>query len=878
MINRSLVGLLLVVGWLITPRLLAQSELPRTYDQLIRQVGTVRPASKVTCSVAEHDAFVRVLPPAVFRQRTLPNARLAAPTAQFVVSYNGFPPDAQRAFQYAVDIWATNLVSPVPIRVQANWAIQAPGLLGSAGPSTYRFGSDGAQRAYAFYPIALAEKIARRPLNDPNEADIVADFNRNNNWYFGLDGKIPAGQIDFVTAVLHELAHGLGFIGFFDVVGSVGTYSAGVPSVYDHFVWNGQGKWLTTSTKDYPDGSEALARQLTGNFLFLNGPILRQRTGQMPKLYSASPFNRAISIYHLNGDLFRDDTLNSLMVPALSRAMAIHQPGPILLNLMTDLEWKTTSVLHDPLPGSEDAKDLVFSTRIVSDTTLTPGSTRLFYRTKAPSAQDTTFTSVALTRVGTTDEYRYTIPVTQLPGEFWYYFQAQDASGRTFNNPGRLPTGAQTYHHVIAGPDNVPPAIQFGPSKYFIFDPTVADSLPIYAAVQDDRPAGLDAVYLEYQINSVAQPNLPLLRTHNTENGAVFDSLYVNRINFPANSLKAGDKISYRIVARDGSQAKNQTVSPTAGFYELTVVAPQPVRDEYVNNFNAATPNAAAPTNDFVGVGFGIASLPDFGDAAIHSEHPYQNGADRRLQTNSEYVLLSPIRIKANPDSAMMRFDEIVLVEPGEPGSRFGDERFRDYVIVEASNDKGRTWKPLLDGYNARADEDWLTAYNQHLMAGAAGEQNSTTAGMPALYKHREIPLQKSGVFGAGDVILLRFRLFADQRNHGWGWAIDNLRVQLPPPPPVLATEPVRVSRFVVYPNPVNTGLMRVEADFARPVSAVNLTITGPGGQQLRQLKLTVGGTKLSEQLDLSQLPTGLYFLRLKTDDSVVAQKIMIAR
>lgn len=205
---------------------------------------------------------------------------------------------------------------------------------------------------------------------------------------------------------------------------------------------------------------------------------------------------------------------------------------------------------------------------------------------------------------------------------------------------------------------------------------------------------------------------------------------------------------------------------PATGSFELTVVQTQATRDQYVNTF----PNTST-ASDFVGYGFGLATPTGFSDAAIHSEHPYRNGSDYRYQSNYEYVLLAPIRIKSNPDSAMIRFDEIVLVEPGEPGARYTDENFYDYVIVEGSSDNGRTWKPLLDGYDSNSQSDWLAAYNRNLV-----EQNSNTVGTPSLYKSREIPLLGTGVFQAGNQILVRFRLFADQLAHGWGWAVDNLR------------------------------------------------------------------------------------------------------
>ncbi|MCK7534680.1 MAG: hypothetical protein MZV63_28610 [Marinilabiliales bacterium] len=42
-----------------------------------------------------------------------------------------------------------------------------------------------------------------------------ATFNKEVKWYFGTDGNTPELLYDFVTVVLHEIGHGLGFTGFF---------------------------------------------------------------------------------------------------------------------------------------------------------------------------------------------------------------------------------------------------------------------------------------------------------------------------------------------------------------------------------------------------------------------------------------------------------------------------------------------------------------------------------------------------------------------------------------------------------------------------------------------------------------------------------------
>lgn len=870
---------IIVIGLLGTTSVLAQKNAESTSDGLLQKpVSLSLAGTKCNYYSTGYDAVSRIPAPTGFLNRVSPNGRPMAPTAQFIVTYTNFTADAKRAFQYAVDIWSTLIVSPVPIRIQANWVSQEPNLLGSAGPASYRYNFDGGQKASAFYPIALAEKIARRELNSPAEADIVADFNRNNDWYFGTDGKTPSGQTDLVTAVLHELAHGLGFIGFLNVESGKGDqgngyYLAGLPSIYDHFIENGQRKRLVTSQAEYPNNSILLNRQLTGNDLFLNGAMLKQTSLQKLRLQAKATFNRSSSIYHLDDDVYPKGDLNSLMSAYLGQAESIHSPGYMVLAFFSDMEWKTTSVLHEPVLNSEDIKDVAFSVRVISDTNLVANSIRLFYRKTAPTATDSVSTAVSPARVGTTDTYQYTLPAAQAQGDIWYYFQAQDATGRLFSNPGKLSNGAQTWHHIRVGPDNTPPIIQYSPAKNTIFSTSVADSLPIYARIADDR-SRISAAYVEYQINGVTQPALPLRYTRQTIANSTYDSLYTSRINFPANSLKSGDRITYRIVARDSARTKNQTLNPATGFYELRVVAPLAVRDQYINTFDDA-----ATATDFVGNGFSLTTPAGFGSPAIHSEHPYRNGADFQGQSSFDYVLLAPIRINPNPDSAVIRFDEVVLVEPGGVGSRLGDKNFFDYVVVEGSRDNGSTWKPLLDAYSSADNPDWLKAYASGSVITTGGEQNSTTAGVPALYRHRDIPLlNQQSLFGAGDQILIRFRLLADQLSHGWGWAIDNLRIQAAPAPLVLADEPTTIGTFQLYPNPVTGGIVQLKADLATAVSSAQLRIAGSGGQLLRQQTVPVKNKTISQQLDLSHLPSGVYFLHLSVGDSILTRKIIVTK
>lgn len=132
------------------------------------------------------------------------------------------------AFQYAIDIWAAELDSPVEIRVGATFdplfCDSGFVTLGEAQPVAAFYAFVGAPQPDVLYPSALADRLAGADL-DPGNDDIMAQFNSDfgttcpfpAGWYYGTDGQPPNNDSDFVTVVLHELGHGFGFLTFVDV-------------------------------------------------------------------------------------------------------------------------------------------------------------------------------------------------------------------------------------------------------------------------------------------------------------------------------------------------------------------------------------------------------------------------------------------------------------------------------------------------------------------------------------------------------------------------------------------------------------------------------------------------------------------------------------
>jgi hypothetical protein len=154
------------------------------------------------------------------------------------------------AFQYAADIWGSILDSTVPINVQASFAAlpcdATSGVLGSTAPIQIFANFPHAPLRNTWYHVALANKLAGADLapgpTDSDADDIAAFFNGDLgttnclmglSWYYGLDDN-HGNDIDLVTVLLHEMAHGLGFSPFFDA--STGQQLEGMPDIYETFM------------------------------------------------------------------------------------------------------------------------------------------------------------------------------------------------------------------------------------------------------------------------------------------------------------------------------------------------------------------------------------------------------------------------------------------------------------------------------------------------------------------------------------------------------------------------------------------------------------------------------------------------------------------
>ncbi|MEX0722362.1 MAG: T9SS type A sorting domain-containing protein [Gracilimonas sp.] len=264
-----------------------------------------------------------------------------------IVNGARWPDEAISAFEYAITIWETHISSPIPIRVRANWADLEDNTLGSAGPTLVYPIEE------TFYPIAQASAIVGEDLLQGNQFGEEYEINVNMNssfdsWYYGTDANTPAGQIDFVTVVLHEIGHGLGFLGSMaaDEEQEVAAWGIGEqfdPIIYDRFVMDGFGNDIINESV-YPNPSNELFEAVTGNRegLFFIGDESNEAFGDLPvPLYSPAQWTPGSSFSHLDLNVFSEDINmdDALMRPQIDNAFAVHSPGPVMCGMFADKGW-----------------------------------------------------------------------------------------------------------------------------------------------------------------------------------------------------------------------------------------------------------------------------------------------------------------------------------------------------------------------------------------------------------------------------------------------------------------------------------------------------------------------------------------------------------
>jgi hypothetical protein len=268
--------------------------------------------------------------------------------SNFVPIYNNVPDIAKASIQRAIDTWSENFVSKVPINVNVTWT-KAPNstILASASAKNIFSNFNGAPDKTLYYPSALANALAGVDL-DIAEPELEINVTTGDFWYYGLDGKCPSNKYDLVSVILHEMAHGLGFMSgtYYDPSTKVGRFLQ--PTAFDAYVQLLDGRRLV----DLPSPSLEIGSALTSTLFWSGANAVKANNGVKPLLFTPSVYEQGSSTSHLDEKTFSNTFENSVMTPNLSAGEVFHLPGALLLAIFEDLRMKPPAGIASGLPGS----------------------------------------------------------------------------------------------------------------------------------------------------------------------------------------------------------------------------------------------------------------------------------------------------------------------------------------------------------------------------------------------------------------------------------------------------------------------------------------------------------------------------------------------
>ena len=172
----------------------------------------------------------------------------------------------------------------------------------------------------------------------------------------------------------------------------------------------------------------------------------------------------------------------------------------------------------------------------------------------------------------------------------------------------------------------------------------------------------------------------------------------------------------------------------------------------------------------------------------------------------------------------------------------------------------GLDWTPIANGYNAAFNSQWLAAHN----AGQPGNIN--------LFVDHNIDLTSK--FKVGDTVLFRMRLFSDNTNVGWGWAIDDLYIQQKP----TGTAETLNSTLSLqaYPNPGN-GTFKISFTISE-TSPVQLSVYDLAGRVAYTQSWPTKAAGHHEENITINAADGIYLLKIKNNEGQALQKIVVRR
>lgn len=284
------------------------------------------------------------------RSAAIEAAMIGLPPSSYAASYGGIaatynagypaPTSVRTVVDAAVNQWDSVLVTNPggPIVIEVYWSnLGNPSLLGYAGPDGMFYG--GGLPGNSLYPAALANTVLGTDANGPSRPEIQVVLNAElltaNRWYLGTTGTPPGTKIDLYSVVLHEIGHGLGFLGSATIPSGQSSPTLNSPPyVYDNAAVHNGAPIISA-----PDKAAAL----------LSTDVHTHISAELTyELFAPSSWSQGSSFSHFDEAAYPAGSPGALMTPMLSSGETARVLDAPVLGLMARTGWPTTLAAATP--------------------------------------------------------------------------------------------------------------------------------------------------------------------------------------------------------------------------------------------------------------------------------------------------------------------------------------------------------------------------------------------------------------------------------------------------------------------------------------------------------------------------------------------------
>jgi len=241
--------------------------------------------------------------------------------------------DAARitATEYACGLWGEKLSGAIPVDIAVESKnLGNPNIIGQSFRTANFFNNGQVPGApeNTWYPSPLWNQLIG--YDATTQRDIRLEMNSTFNFYLGT-GNPNSSQMDWVTVMLHEVCHGLGF---YPLCESNGAYSYNIhPGIFDRQLFSGTaGACITELTQ------AERASLMVSNNLYAGAPssnLIDANGGIRVQMYAPSNYSGGSSNSHWDNSV----TFPTFMKAFIGWGFKLHTIGARKTGILFDIGW-----------------------------------------------------------------------------------------------------------------------------------------------------------------------------------------------------------------------------------------------------------------------------------------------------------------------------------------------------------------------------------------------------------------------------------------------------------------------------------------------------------------------------------------------------------